>query len=137
MPPATEQAPVNYKLEHILSPDSSPGSLTLGSCSYSSVYPNCQDSATVSTMTSYSSDTAGFLNGQNCSSVVYTSQQPMGFEKSTQGMSRVTQHLASDARLRYSGSIPSHVINHHGNEESERISQWSQWLKGTAPPPVF
>lgn len=55
------------------------------------------------------------------------------------------QTVINDARARYSGSIPStsggHMMSsrYHSKEKeaSESISQWSQWLKGSAPAPVF
>ena len=58
-------------------------------------------------------------------------QQPIGLE-----MGRTK--MATDARSRYGGIMPTTGnTGCHSNEESEQISQWSNWLKGTAPAPVF
>nr|QIA61845.1 hypoxia-inducible factor 1-alpha-like protein [Halichondria panicea] len=116
-----------YKLEHGLSPDSSLESLSLASCSYTSY----QDPGASKTAI-YPLDMFGELTSeQKCSStVMYTNEQPIS---STMG---VTQRTVNDARLRYSGSMPT-SRNGTNTEETESISQWSQWLKGTAPPPVF
>ena len=72
----------------------------------------------------------------------------------TQAPPHVRQSVINNTRARYSGAIPTggnlggveqqgHVIRHfHGTgtssevDESNRISQWSQWLKGSAPAPV-
>ena len=64
------------------------------------------------------------------------------------GQSRVRQTVINDARVRYSGVMPSGHFMHasngrpHGEREAtESISQWSQWLKSGAPagsaPPVY
>lgn len=91
-------------------------------------------------MTSYPPGTFGMelLNEQNCSSVTFTSEQ--SFAMNSGAAVGVTQRTVNDARLRYAGSMPSHVTGHTtttSNKESEQISQWSQWLKGNAPAPVF
>lgn len=120
-----------YKLEQGLSPDSSLENVSIASCSYTSY----QDPGANSI---YPPDTFGMelMNEQNCSStVMYTNEQPIDFKMNSANTTGVTQRTVNDARLRYSGSMPGR----HGTstEETERISQWSQWLKGTAPPPVF
>ena len=67
------------------------------------------------------------------------------------GQSRVRQTVINDARVRYSGVMPSGHFVHAGSrthvggggerEATESISQWSQWLKSGAPagpaPPVY
>ena len=64
------------------------------------------------------------------------------------GQSRVRQTVINDARVRYSGVMPSagHFVHASGRphverEATESISQWSQWLKSGAPagsaPPVY
>ena len=63
------------------------------------------------------------------------------------GQSRVRQTVINDARVRYSGVMPSgHFMHASGRPHAEReatesISQWSQWLKSGAPagpaPPVY
>ena len=68
------------------------------------------------------------------------------------GQSRVRQTVINDARVRYSGVMPSGHFMHAGGrshggggggerEATESISQWSQWLKSGAPagpaPPVY
>lgn len=62
--------------------------------------------------------------------------------------SHVRQSVIHTARQRYSSSIPAghvgsggvasgHVIEHGADAKaSDSISQWSQWLKGSAPAPV-
>lgn len=96
--------------------------------------------------TSYPPGTFGMelLNEQNCNSVVFASEQPVAFEMNSGTTVGITQRTVNDARLRYAGSMPGHVTGHvtghnatSNKEESDRISQWSQWLKGTAPAPVF
>ena len=67
------------------------------------------------------------------------------------GQSCVRQTVINDARVRYSGVMPSGHFMHAGGrsdvggggerEATESISQWSQWLKSGAPagpaPPVY
>ena len=68
------------------------------------------------------------------------------------GQSRARQTVINDARVRYSGVIPTGHFVHAGarthvgvggeREATESISQWSQWLKSGAPaagpaPPVY
>ena len=64
------------------------------------------------------------------------------------GQSRIRQTVINDARVRYSGVMPSagHFVHASGRphverEATESISQWSQWLKSGAPagsaPPVY
>lgn len=73
--------------------------------------------------------------------------------------SHVRQSVIHSARQRYMGAVPlagqghgmasgtggvagGHVIGHVVSDDnadlaSESISQWSQWLKGNAPAPVY
>ena len=64
------------------------------------------------------------------------------------GQGRVRQTVINDARVRYSGVMPTgHFVHttsgrpHVEREATESISQWSQWLKSGAPagsaPPVY
>ena len=125
---ATDAPTFKYKLQQGLSPDSSLESISLANCSFPpGGYPTYPEATT----TSYPPDSFGMLDQTN---VVYTSEQPIEFETMSTG---IRQKMAGDARLRYSGHMPGHVNGRSGSEESERISQWSQWLKGAAPPPVF
>ena len=53
----------------------------------------------------------------------------------------VRQSVINNARARYSGALPtghggSHVSGHRGHGADAEVTQWSQWLKGSAPAPV-
>ncbi len=140
MPAMVDTPTFQYKLEQSLSPESSSESL---SCSYSSAYVSYQETG-ADNIVSYPPGTFGMelLNEINCGSVAeapMSGEQPIGFEMTSKMSVGVSQQTVNNARLRYAGSMPSNVTGHNSNssEESERISQWSQWLKGTAPPPVF
>lgn len=68
--------------------------------------------------------------------------QRMAVPSLTHAPSRVRQSVIQNTRQRYSGATPTsgglamgHVTRHPDADSS--ISQWSQWLKGSAPAPVY